>query len=64
MPAAGDDVEGWRRQVEVLRLENAVMRETIDVFKADDLGLDPSMMTNRKRTRVVDAIRVNSAWRL
>lgn len=31
MPAAGDDVEELRRQVEVLRLENAVMRETIDV---------------------------------
>ncbi len=34
MPAAGDDVEELRRQVEVLRLENAVMRETIDVLKA------------------------------
>ncbi len=33
MPAAGDDVEELRRQVEVLRLENAVMRETIDVLK-------------------------------
>ena len=45
------------RQVEVLRLENAVMRETIDVLKADDPRLDPSMLTNRERTRVVDAIR-------
>ncbi len=36
MPAAGDDVEELRRQVEVLRLENAVMRETIGVLKADD----------------------------
>ena len=26
VPAAGDDVEGLRRQVEALRLENAVMR--------------------------------------
>ena len=34
MPAAGDDVEELRRQVEVLRLENAVMRETIDVLKS------------------------------
>ena len=41
MPAAGDDVEELRRQVEVLRLENAVMRETIDVLKADDPRLDP-----------------------
>lgn len=57
MPAAGDDVEELRRQVEVLRLENAVMRETIDVLKADDPRLDPSTLTNRERTRVVDAIR-------
>jgi transposase-like protein len=57
VPAAGDDVEGLRRQVEALRLENAVMRETIDVLKADDPRLDPSMLTNRERTRVVDAIR-------
>ena len=49
MPAAGDDVEELRRQVEVLRLENAVMRETIDVLKADDPRLDPSMLTNRER---------------
>ena len=54
MPAAGDDVEELRRQVEVLRLENAVMRETIDVLKADDPRLDPSMLTNRERTRVVE----------
>ena len=50
-------MEELRRQVEVLRLENAVMRETIDVLKADDPRLDPSMLTNRERTRVVDAIR-------
>ena len=36
MPTAGDDVEELRRQVEALRLENAVMRETIGVLKADD----------------------------
>ena len=43
--------------MEVRRLENAVMRDTIDVLKADDPRLDPSMLTNRERTRVVDAIR-------
>ena len=42
MPAAGDDVEELRRQVEALRLENAVMRETINVLKADDPRLDES----------------------
>lgn len=57
MPAAGDDVEELRRQVEALRLENAVMRETINVLKADDPRLEPSMPANGERTRVVDAIR-------
>ena len=42
-PAAGDGVEEPRRQVEALRPENAVMRETINVFKADDPRLDPSV---------------------
>ncbi|MBT1167319.1 IS3 family transposase [Bifidobacterium simiarum] len=51
------DVEALRRQVEALRLENAVMRETIRVLKADDPRLDPSMLTNGERARVVDAIR-------
>ena len=57
-PAEGcSDVDELRRQVEALRLENAVMRETIRVLKADDPRLDPSALTNRERTRVVDAIR-------
>ena len=55
-PAAGDGVDELRRQVEALRLENAVMRETINVLKADDPRLDPSVPANRERTRVVDAI--------
>ena len=55
-PAAGDGVDEPRRQVEALRPENAVMRETIKVFKADDPRLDPSVPANRERTRVVDAI--------
>ncbi|NEG89959.1 IS3 family transposase [Bifidobacterium aerophilum] len=56
-PAEGAAVEALRRQVETLRLENAVMRETIRVLKADDPRLDPSMLTNGERARVVDAIR-------
>lgn len=63
MPAAGDDVEELRRQVEVLRLENAVMRETIDVLKADDPRLDPSMLTNRRGRGSSTRSGVNSAWR-
>lgn len=57
VPTAGDDVEELRRQVEALWLENAVMGETIRVLKADDPRLDPSMLTNWSRTRIIDAIR-------
>lgn len=63
MPAAGDDVEELRRQVEVLRLENAVMRETIDVLKADDPRLDPSMPANGRGRGSSTRSGVNSAWR-
>ena len=56
-PARGGGAEALRRQVEALRLENAVMRETIRVLKAGDPRLDPGRLTNRERTRVVDAIR-------
>lgn len=52
-----DDPVELKRQLEALRLENAVMRETIRVLKADDPRLDPSELTNRERTRVVEAIR-------
>ncbi|KFI90926.1 Integrase, catalytic region [Bifidobacterium saguini DSM 23967] len=55
--AGAEDVEALRRRVEDLRLENAVMRETIRVLKADGPLLDPSTLTNGERTRVVDAIR-------
>ena len=55
-PDAGG-VEELRRQVEALWLENAVMGETIRVLKADDPRLDPSMLTNWSRTRIIDAIR-------
>lgn len=55
-PDAGG-VEELRRQVEALWLENAVMGETIRALKADDPRLDPSMLTNWSRTRIIDAIR-------
>lgn len=56
LPAAGDgcdDPVELRRRLEALRLENAVLRETIDVLKAGDLRLDPSGLTSRdfRRTR-------------
>ncbi|WP_239512757.1 IS3 family transposase [Bifidobacterium avesanii] len=46
-----------RERVEALRLENAVMRETIKVLKAGDPRPGPGRLTNGERTRVVDAIR-------
>ena len=52
-PAAGDGVDEPRRQVEAPRPENAAMRETINVSKADDPRPDPSVPANRERTRGV-----------
>ena len=60
LPAAddgSDDPAELKRRLEALRLENAVMRETIDVLKAGDPRLDPSGLTSREKARVVDALR-------
>lgn len=55
-PADGS-VEELRRQVEELRLENAVMRETLRILKAAGPRPDSAVLTNGERTRVVDALR-------
>ena len=55
-PDAGG-VEELRRQVEALWLENAVMGGDDQGFKSRCPRLDPSMLTNWSRTRIVDAIR-------
>lgn len=52
-----DDPAELRRRLEALRLENAVMRETIRVLKADGPRPGPAELTRRERTRVVDALR-------
>lgn len=52
-----DDPVELRRRLEALRLENAVLRETIDVLKAGDPRLDPSGLTSREKAWVVDAVR-------
>ena len=52
-----DDPAELKRRLEALRLENAVLRETVNVLKADDPRLDPSGLTSRERARVVDALR-------
>lgn len=60
VPAVDDGCEDpveLRRRLEALRLENAVMRETINVLKAGDPRLDPSGLTSREKARVVDAVR-------
>ena len=44
MPGGGDDVEALRRRVEELELENALMREVVEVVKKDpgaDLNCAP-----------------------
>ena len=51
------DEEGLRREIDRLRLENAVMRESIKVLKAGDPGLDPAALASGERARVVEAIR-------
>ena len=55
MEACGEDE--LRARLEALRLENAVLRETIKVLKVDGPRHDPAELTNRERTRVVDALR-------
>lgn len=60
-PETGDDVAALRGEVDRLRLENAVMRETIRVLKADDPSLDSEAMSNREKTRVVDGLRYGYA---
>ena len=60
VPAVDDGCEDpveLRRRLEALQLENAVMRETINVLKAGDPRLDPSGLTSREKARVVDAVR-------
>jgi len=50
MEACGEDE--LRARLEALRLENAVLRETIKVLKVDGPRHDPAELTNRERTRV------------
>ena len=46
-----------QRQIDELRLQNAIMRETINVLKAADPRLDPDRLNSREKTRVVQTIR-------
>ena len=56
MPGGGDDVEALRRRVEELELENALMREVVEVVKKDP-GADLRRLSNREKTLPVDRLR-------
>ena len=51
-----DDVGELRRRVEELELENALMREVVDVVKKDP-GASLRRLSNREKTRLIDRLR-------
>ena len=53
MPGGGDDVEALRRRVEELELENALMREVVEVTEKDP-GVDLRRLSNSEKTLPVD----------
>ena len=52
----GDDVEALRRRVEELELENAVMREVVEVLRKDP-GAGLRRLSDREKTLPVDRLR-------
>lgn len=51
-----DDTETLRRRVEELELENALMREVVEVVKKDP-GADLRRLSNREKTLLIDRLR-------
>jgi transposase InsO family protein/transposase-like protein len=51
-----DDVGGLRRRVAELELENALMREVVEVVKKDP-GASLGRLSNREKTRLIDRLR-------
>ena len=51
-----DDAEALRRRVEELELENALMREVVEVVKKDP-GADLRRLSNREKTLLIDRLR-------
>jgi transposase len=51
--AVGDDVEALRRRVEELELENALMREMVEVAEKDP-GAGLRRLSNREKTLLID----------
>lgn len=54
--ADDDDAEASRRRVEELELENALMREVVEVVKKDP-GADLRRLSNREKTLLIDRLR-------
>lgn len=54
--APPDDVRELRRQNEQLRMDVAILEETIKALKKDP-GVDPGELSNREKAAVVDALR-------
>ena len=51
-----DDTEALRRRVEELELENALMREVVEVVKKDP-GADLRRLSNLEKTLLIDRLR-------
>ena len=49
-------MEALRRRVEELELENALMREVVEVVKKDP-GADLRRLSNREKTMLIDRLR-------
>ena len=52
----GDDPDELRRRIRELELENALMREVVEVVKKDP-GADLRRLSNREKTMPVDRLR-------
>lgn len=51
-----DDVEELRKRCLELEMDNAILRQAIGILKKDP-SVDPSELTNREKTTVVDALK-------
>lgn len=52
-----DDVDELKRMCQNLKMENELMRRTVDVVKKDP-GVDLRMLSNREKTALIDAMRL------
>lgn len=51
-----DDIEALKKRCAELEMDNAILGQTIEILKKDP-GVDPSELTNREKTMVIDALR-------